>query len=135
MSRHHLALQLRDGFGELGLGGVWQLRVEALTEAPHPVLFVFILDSRDTQKTLRTPDRLVVNRLACARVGYLALQVGHLGGELRLRRLRQLSVQTGRHGILAALLVLVLQNQVKGQEVGSNVNKSMSNSGTAGGAS
>lgn len=42
---------------------------------------------------------------------YRALQVGHLGGELRLGGLRQLSVQAGRHGLLPALLVLVLEEE------------------------
>lgn len=45
---------------------------------------------------------------------YFALQVGHLGGELRLGRLRQLSVQTGRHRRLPALLVLVLKETAGG---------------------
>ncbi len=45
----------------------------------------------------------------CVKVCYLALQVGHPGGELRLSRLWQLSVQTGRHQRLPTLLVLVLQ--------------------------
>lgn len=44
MSFPHLALQLRDSFGKLSLSGFWQLRVEALTEAPDPVLPVFTLD-------------------------------------------------------------------------------------------
>lgn len=39
----HLALQLRNRLGELGLRGFWQLRVEALAEAPHPVLPVPVL--------------------------------------------------------------------------------------------
>lgn len=45
---------------------------------------------------------------------YFALQVGHLGGELRLSRLRQLSVQTGRHRLLPALLVFVLKETAAG---------------------
>lgn len=100
----HLALQLRDRFGVLGLGGLWQLGVEALRQALHPVLLVFSLDETETR-------RLSVNTLTSTspvRDPYLALQVGHLGSELRLGRLRQLGVQTGGQGLLPALLVLVL---------------------------
>lgn len=41
----HLALQLRNTPGELRVGGLWQLRVEALRETPHPVLPVLVLQA------------------------------------------------------------------------------------------
>lgn len=44
---------------------------------------------------------------------HLAQQVGHLGGELRLCSLWQLSVETSRQELLPALLVFILQHKQK----------------------
>lgn len=41
----HLALQPRNGFSKPSLSGFWQLRVEALREALHPVLLILVLQS------------------------------------------------------------------------------------------
>lgn len=48
----HVALQLGDAFGELGVGRLWQLGVEALAEAPPATLLVFTLTGQTTEKLL-----------------------------------------------------------------------------------
>lgn len=53
--RPHVALQLGDAFGELGVGRLWQLGVEALAEAPPAALLVFTLTGQNTEKPLAHP--------------------------------------------------------------------------------
>lgn len=62
--RSHLALQLSNTFSKLSLGGLWQLRVEALGEALPAALFVFTLRGQNTVNLcclLFAPKRQVRN--------------------------------------------------------------------------
>lgn len=53
----HLALQLRDSFSKLSLGSFRKLRVEALREAPDPVLLIFTLHRERDESRVRSSFR------------------------------------------------------------------------------
>lgn len=56
----HLALQLRNRFSKLSLSGFWQLRVEALREALHPVLLVLVLQSETENSQIRMSKNTIL---------------------------------------------------------------------------
>lgn len=62
----HLALQLRNRFSKLSLSSFWQLRVEALREALHPVLLVLVLQSETENSQIRMSKNtiLTINSLS-----------------------------------------------------------------------